>query len=904
MKLIFVVGYRTQFGQNLYVSGSSKELGEGRYEAAKKMNPTSGDFWEVDIEHNDDAPLTYHYFLKDEHNGNIFHEYGAERKLVLPKETKQIKIRDFWRSEGLHENTLFTAPFAKAFFAREQKKRRSSTKAYNLRLNLRAPRLSRDYQLGVIGSIPALGNWDESKAVLMDDLSFPTWSTELSLKKVDAPFEYKYVIYSHLEKRIVTWEDGANRYLPLTEFDGLDKCYIRTDENFSYPVGNWKTAGVAIPVFSLRSANGAGVGEFTDIKKLIDWSVLTGLKVVQVLPVNDTIATHTWVDSYPYAAISVQALHPIYANMDEMGSLKDKKLSKEIAKEAKRLNDLPEVDYEGVMNLKSRFFNALFDEQKGSFLASKEFKAFLQRNEIWLPDYAAFSCLRDRFGTPDFTQWEEYKSLSTKELSDFVSSKSEHYHDVAIHYFIQFYLDKQLQEATCYARSRGVVLKGDIPIGIYRNSVDAWRLPDLFNMSTQAGAPPDDFSISGQNWGFPTYNWDEMAKDGFRWWKERMVKMSEYFDVFRIDHILGFFRIWEIPWDNVEGLLGRFNPALPFSIEELSQRGLRFDLDRFCKPYIRHHIIYDIFGNHAEAVFSQFLQESTSGCYELKSEFDTQRKVKDHFDQLNNAEPEGKDFNNWLRFNLYRLHAEVLFLETPDQRGSFNPRIGFHSTYSYAELDEYTKQRLNEIYTDYFYKRHNEFWRESAMQKLPMLKDATDMLICGEDLGMVPSSVPGVMNELQILSLAIQRMPNDDREFWHPSDTPYMSVTSTGSHDMSTLREWWQEDPIRSQRFFSDILGHHEQAPYYCEPWIARDIIDQHLKSPSMLAIFPIQDLIAMDSSLRVGEPEKERINVPANPQHYWKYRLHLTMEELLEAEGFNGFLRQLIDQGGRSADY
>jgi 4-alpha-glucanotransferase len=147
-------------------------------------------------------------------------------------------------------------------------------------------------------------------------------------------------------------------------------------------------------------------------------------------------------------------------------------------------------------------------------------------------------------------------------------------------------------------------------------------------------------------------------------------------------------------------------------------------------------------------------------------------------------------------------------------------------------------------------------------------------------------------------------MPNDDREFWHPADTPYLSVTSTGSHDMSTLREWWQEDSDRSQRFYNTIMGHYGGSPYYCEPWIAKDIINQHLHSPSMWAIFPIQDLIAMDGKLRRESPEEERINVPSNPNHYWKYRMHIGMEDLLTNDDFNGFLRQLIDQGGRKSDY
>ncbi|MFT7030934.1 MAG: 4-alpha-glucanotransferase [Marinoscillum sp.] len=905
MKLKFVVGYRTHYGQSLFVTGSIASLGAGDSSKAVKLSPSSGDLWEGEIEIKFDkrVEFTYHYFLKDEQSGATFHEFGKDRQVEIDASYSTVRLRDFWRTAKLQENSLYTAPFEKAFFVRGKKKMDTGSKTGVLKIQMRAPRISKDYQLGIIGSLPALGSWDDSKALLMGDEDFPTWSVDIPLAVNEVSFEYKYVIYSHKENRVVTWENGDNRYFPLLEVSDKHKKIIHTDENFRYPVGNWKTSGVAIPIFSLRSNEGAGVGEFTDIKKLVDWSVKTGLKVIQVLPVNDTVATHTWVDSYPYAAISVQALHPIYANLQAFAPLKNK--SKEIFTEAAKLNQLVDVDYESVMKLKTKFFKLSFDENKASFLSSKEFKQFLKANEAWLLDYAAFSYLRDKHGTPDFTQWGKNKFLKAKELIEFVSPTQPHYDDVAIYYYIQYHLDSQLKDATAYARQHGVVLKGDIPIGIYRNSVDAWRLPHLFNMDTQAGAPPDDFSISGQNWGFPTYNWDEMAKDGYKWWKERMVKMSDYFDVFRIDHILGFFRIWEIPYSQVEGLMGSFNPALPFSKEELEQWGIHFDEDRLCKPYIRRHMLYDIFGNHAESIMEEYLDEYSDGCFNMKADFDTQRKVKVCFDGLNKRQPETEDFNNWIRYNLYSIISEVIFLSN-EKNGNdlFNPRIGFHSTYSYSDLDPQQKQRLNDLYTHYFYKRHNDFWRESAMEKLPMLKDATDMLICGEDLGMVPASVPGVMDDLQILSLAIQRMPNDDREFWHPSDTPYMSVTSTGSHDMSTLREWWQEDAGQTQRFYNSILGLSGEAPYFCEPWVAKEVINQHLHSPSMLAIFPLQDLIAMDGSLRQDSPEKERINVPANPQHYWKYRFHISMEDLLQEEGFNSFLRQLIDQGGRSADY
>ena len=902
MKIKFTIDYRTQWGQKIYVLGSTKKLGNWDPGKAFELSPTSGEHWAGELEIEEDN-FEYNYLLKDEDNGFVFQEYGVPRKLQLQHAFSKVAIRDYWRPADDPLNSLYTSPFYKAYFKRKQQTYKPSFRkdiSY-IRLQLRAPRIGRDYSFGIVGGIDALGNWDERKPVSMSDEHYPVWKADIPVASDELPFEYKYVIIDNRSGKVVTWEERDNRYFPLQELS-RNQVSICTDEYFHYPVGNWKGAGVAIPVFSLRSESGTGVGEFTDLIPLVDWSAKTGMKLIQVLPVNDTVATHTWVDSYPYAAISVHALHPIYANLQAIGSLRDAKLQKRIDSERKKLNRLSDVDYEAVMNLKSRFFRQSFIENKDQVLNSNDFKAFFSANEHWLRSYAVFSALRDKQGTPDFTQWDKYSKYSEKLTQEYEKAN---YDDVAIHYYIQYYLDKQLKEATAYARDKGVVLKGDIPIGIYRNSVDAWVNPQLYNMDCQAGAPPDDFSISGQNWGFPTYNWDVMEQNGFKWWTDRLKKMSEYFDVFRIDHILGFFRIWEIPWEHVEGIMGRFNPALPVHRNEFGQWGIHFDQHRFCKPYIRRHIVHQIFHSHADWVIDTYLYEYGPGQFEFREPYDSQRKIKNLLDAEIEQKPDQADFLNWMRFGLYRLHAEVLFTEAPLSAGeSFNPRIGFHSTFSYQELDDYTKGRLDDLYNHFFYRRHNDFWRDSAMRKLPALKQATDMLICGEDLGMVPASVPGVMNDLSILSLAIQRMPNDDREFWHPADTPYLSVTSTGSHDMSTLREWWQEDPDKTQRFFNQILGQAGGAPFFCEPWIATDVINQHMHSPSMWSIIPMQDYLSMNGNLRRQIPEEERINVPSNPHHYWRYRLHISIDQLLSEDDFNGFLRELVDKGGRQADY
>lgn len=905
MKARFTINYKTAWGQQVYISGNSKQFGNFDIEKAVPMNTFDGIKWELDVEADPIAFLNfeYKYLIVDERNHSSFWEFGANRILQIDaKEFVAVECRDFWRPQDHEQNSLFTAPFKNAFFnhstVTEKITRKKASKKPTLRFQLIHSRVPQGHIICILGSGNVLGNWKDENVIPLESPRFGVWEVDLQCTSGDLPLSYKYGLY-HLEsKKVVSWEAGENR-IHFKESDDIPQSLtIKSDGFYTDAIGNWKGAGVAIPVFSIRTEKSSGVGEFTDLKLMADWSAKNGLKLIQILPVNDTVASKTWVDSYPYAAISVFALHPIYASIQEVGSLKDKKQQAEIESRRKELNSFAKVDYEAVMDLKSSFFEKSFQENKSEFLASKAFQEFYNSNKHWLQSYAVFCFLRDKYGSPDFTSWPEMKKPSPRDIAKFADEKGENFEGVALYYYQQFHLDKQLKEATAYARGKGVVVKGDIPIGIYRYSVDAWVAPHLYNMDGQAGAPPDDFSVSGQNWGFPAYNWHEMKKDDYAWWKQRLVKLSDYFDVFRIDHILGFFRIWEIPYHAIEGILGKFNPSIPFTLDEIHSWGLPFDFDRFCKPYIRDYMLPQIFGEHVDFVKEKFLKHIENDVFELKNAFATLRQVKEFLEKSKLD----VDVKRKLLYGMYQLINNVLFYAT-ESNGTlvFDPRISLHSTYSYNDLEAGSKGILNAMYEHYFYKRHNDFWRQKAMQKLPALKSATDMLICGEDLGMVPESVPGVMKELAMLSLAVQRMPNDPKmTFWHPSDTAYLSVTTTSSHDSSTLRAWWEEDRSLTQRFFNEILGNQGGAPFYCEPWVVNEILNQHMWSPSMWAIFPLQDLLALDGENRLENPYDERINVPAISQHYWRYRMHLSVEKLLKLDALNQEILHLVKSAGR----
>lgn len=607
--------------------------------------------------------------------------------------------------------------------------------------------------------------------------------------------------------------------------------------------------------------------------------------------------TGTWTDSYPYNANSTFALHPMYLRLEQLGKPgpKRKAYYENLRKE---LNDLKEVDYERVNNAKNEYISEMFAKNGAKVLESLEFKTFFDKNKEWLKPYAAFCALRDRFNTPDFTVWGEYARYTPAAVDKFISESKENQAAVDRVYYVQFYLDRQMREVRDYAHAKGVAIKGDIPIGISRTSADAWVDTRLFNMDCQAGAPPDDFSVLGQNWGFPTYNWEEMSRDGFAWWKARFRKMAEYFDAYRIDHVLGFFRIWQIPMDALHGLLGIFNPALPFSPDEMRDNfDFWFDRDLYTQPYIMDYFLGDFFGEYVDEARDVFLEPLGYGRYKLRQLFSTQRKVADYF-----ATQPKNDKNDRLCNALLGLIDDVLFIEDPYEKGKFHPRISAQFTYIYRSLNDYEKWCFDRLYNDFYYHRHNDFWYGKAIWKLPPLIDSTDMLVCAEDLGMIPACVPAVMDRLEILALEIQRMPKDPgQEFGDTWHYPYYSVCTTSTHDMGGIRSWWEENREKTQRYYNNVLGEHGSAPYFAEPWICAKILEYHFRSPSMLCIIPLADLLSMDADLRREDPREETINVPANPRHYWRYRMHLTVERLLADKDYNDHLKRMLVQAGRS---
>ncbi len=884
MIIHFSIHFNTSFGQNLYILGSSAELGANDASNAIPLDLVDNFIWkkEIRIIHLQDRVLSYKYLVRNS-DGSSFYEVGEERKIALNSNSKDIYLQDQWQG-NTPVAPFLSAPFSDVFFTHKEATSFTDIHKYSKELIIRVtvPNIDKNSSIYLCGDDALLGGWNPDKALKMSPIYGSKWEIHLHAGKLPRKISYKFIKKSPVETR---WEECDNHVLEIPPLNMNDSFSIEHSAA-GFPISSPKFYGTAIPVFSLRSKNSCGVGDFLDLKLLSDWASSTGQNIIQILPINDTTSTGTWTDSYPYGAITVNALHPIYLNIREVGPFDDPEVTKAFNKECKTLNALKQIDYERVINFKKRYIELLFHQYSEDTFSEPDFYTFYKANKRWLLPYCAFCTLRDIYGTADFSKWGKNAVYSPALVEKINTKGSKTYRSMSIHLFTQYHLHHQLSSAVKYAHSKGIALKGDIPIGITPQSVDAWTDPSLFNMDSQAGAPPDDFSANGQNWGFPTYNWEEMQKDHYLWWKLRFSQMSKYFDAYRIDHVLGFFRIWEIPQTQTKGLLGHFNPALPFSADEMRSYGFNFDYTRDAEPYIRYYMLKEMFGPDTDMVINTFLDSPAYEVFTLKEAFNTQRKIEDFF--------KGED--NPVKDGLQALVGEVLFVEDPIKKGKFHPRISAQFTYSFKALEEWQKRAFNSLYDDFFYHRHNDYWRDLALMKLPELISATNMLACAEDLGMIPDCVPDVIHRLRIISLEIQRMPKDPHiKFGDPHQYPYLSVCTTGTHDTSTLRGWWEENRDNTQLYYNTMLHENGVAPQYCEPWICEKIIREHITGNSIITILPLQDWLSIDGKIRAQKPDAERINIPANPKHYWRYRMHISLEDLIASKEFNQHLTDLI---------
>ena len=883
MKLKFSIQYGTQWGEILSVVVTYRSADQTEKSERLLMTTNDGLEWQLETtvletRKHPIVSFSYYYQVEDADGRVLRCEWKGVPRVYYFDSSKDYVMADLWRDIPLQYHLYSQAYLTTMGMSGEGTVTPLRVPLYRKTVLFRvsAPQReghSRWLSLGrtrhlAVGMWHAISGWSISVVL--------TGCCRSMSMRFCCPFEYKYVIIDDETHALVAWEEGDNRttagLLPsdlTTVPDGT--VLVAYGESLRVKEKMWRAAGVVVPVFSLRSQHSYGVGDFGDLRRLVDWCVMTGMKAIQLLPVNDTTCSGNWSDSYPYNIVSAFALHPQYIDLEALGALKNKtRMTAAERQQQEQVHWAMPTMRGGTCQGVSTSGN-LCRTWAADALDSKKFKAWFEAKRVG-------SGLMP-FGVQITLQ------LSADQCP--------------LVYYVQYHLHQQLKAAADYARQKGVVFKGDLPIGVNRNSAETTLHPQFFHLDSQTGAPPDAFAQQGQNWGFPTYNWDAEEADGTTvavWFRQRLSHMAQYFDALRIDHVLGFFRIWEIPADALFGTLGHFAPALPLTAGEIEYFGLPFRKSFLTRPFVNDRIIERLFGMHAQYVRDTFLIARAYGLYDLKEEVNTQQKVQQYF------EGRGDENSLWIRDGLYRLIANVLFVEDPRQSDMYHPRIAAYQEPVFSVLSSEEQDAYMRLYNNYYYQRHNMFWGSVGMQRLNDVLCDTRMLVCAEDLGMLPDCVEPVLDVQRILTLEIQQMPKQSGvEFAHLDGNPVRSVATPTTHDMAPLRLWWEERPERTQRFYTTMLQKQGRVPEHLPAHIAEEIIARHLYCPSMLCMISLQDWLAMDAELRSKSPREERINVPSDPLNHWQYRMHLTLESLIKAERYNDKIKMMITRSKRS---
>ncbi len=886
MKINLFLKYATQLGQSISIylkdeNGLIIEIASLQYENEL--------FWKfsLDTENIKYKKVTYYQYALLENGEFQYFDNWENRTFKLISQSKELSVIDVyddWQSLIIETEVFKTKPFKNLFLNNEINKKSIALKLITHQFNVACIQLPQNKKIGILGSGKKWNNWDPEKLVLLEKKE-TFWSIKLKFKKTDFPFEYKFVVFDVMTQKIDSFEPNENRKcieIPL-ENKLMVYNHIVDFKDFA-----WKGAGINVQLSSLKSKKNWGVGDFSTLELLSDWCKKAGIKMIQLLPINDTIATYTNKDSYPYAAISVFALHPIFIEITSLASQYHFTIDDAILKQVQKINQRSTFDYQSVSILKLEIINTIFRKQKLEFLKTVSFKGFFKANHEWLQPYAVFCFLRDKYKTINYFNWNEFAIYNEKQIKHFYDPSNEFFEEIAFYYFTQYHLHLQLKKAIDIAHKNGVIIKGDLPIGVGRFSVDTWMRPHLFHLEMQAGAPPDAFSTKGQNWNFPTYNWEEMKKENYGWWRKRFSHMDNYFDAIRVDHILGFFRIWSVPLHAITGIFGHFEPVIALKKTDFKNMGLVFDEHGFCNPFINDDIINKLFQDDVTWILKNIIEDG-----KFKSTLNTEKKLE-QFCLKNNL-------SDLIKLKLFDLLADVILLKEESKTGLYHFRINMQQTNAFRNCTEKEQQKLNELYNAYYYKNQNKIWDELAKGKLNAIQQSTKMLICAEDLGMVPNIVAPALQTREILSLQVQRMPKKSNErFSNPLFAPYLTVVTPSTHDMSTIREWWTENEEQTQFFYNQYLLKSGKAPLKADAEICKLIINNHLHSKAMWCVFLFQDLLSTDDQLKRKKIKEERMNIPADPAHNWNYSMHISIEQLIREKTFTRAVKKSIIQSSR----
>ena len=636
--------------------------------------------------------------------------------------------------------------------------------------------------------------------------------------------------------------------------------------------------GTVVPVGALVSEKSIGVGEFPDLVEFGALCVKMGVGIVQLLPVNDT-----GYESSPYSALTAFGLNPMYLRIGDLPEAAG--FEADIEAVRKEFNSKARFPYVSLMKAKMKLLKKIFSKNRAKISSSEALKKWIEQNS-WVKPYAVFRRLKEANKEKSWKEWGgQNASWNDPALAD------EH----LFWAWLQEALDRQFSAAAASLAKAGIILMGDLPILMNDDSCDVWAHPGNFDQAFSAGAPPDMYSPEGQNWGFPIYNWPAQSKDGFTWWKGRLKAAEKYYQAYRIDHVLGFFRIWASRREENSALLGRYVPFIPVTSKDF--KDLNYDEGRIhwiCEPHIPTGEVWDAMraawdgGEEAAAASAAMVFEEALdriGDEELWLFKKSIRGGKDI---------EALDLSSVIKAFLLKAWGNRIFFEhAPDQ---FFPVWYYRDSRAYASLSGEEKEALEALLEKHRLESE-KIWEAEGKWLLSMLVDSSSMLPCAEDLGAVPGCVPRVLTQLNILGLRVVRWNRDWSAEGKPyvpfEDYPELSVCTPAVHDSSCLREWWDKEA--DQQAFCDFLG-VPFLPKVYNPGTARIVINKIASAASRFRVFQIQDLLHLSSRWYAADPSSERINVPGSYNDFnWTYRLPSTISELAKDEDLIRAVSELV---------
>ncbi|MBC7867750.1 MAG: 4-alpha-glucanotransferase, partial [Gloeobacteraceae cyanobacterium ES-bin-316] len=438
MILNFYVGFRSQHGQSVAVKIIPLHKNETQHPIEIPLKYLNESYWFINIKLGDlniGDDFEYSYIYRDEQSGAV-KEFCKGSFISLKKiEQKKVDIIDEWKEGNAYAAVFSSKPFVTVFNQAKEKVKVTDSKNPTHIFKVKAPALASGKVVCVTGAAKKLNDWDSAKPLLME-LKKNHWHLKVNLAKEKFPLQYKLGIFD-VRTGQMEYETGSNRELPLAaEKDTLTFLHHTIDTSKH----QWRAAGINIPVSSLKSEKSWGVGDFTDLNLLTDISKATGIRLIQLLPINDTTATHTNKDSYPYSAVSAFALHPVYLNVQKLATALGVFFPEEMLDEVVALNAKSTLHYEEVAAIKKAAIRLLFEKDKASFKNDFDWFGFFDLNRHWLVPYAAYCYLRDKNATADYNSWGKFAAFDEEAVQELVSPENDFYDEIAIHYYTQYHL--------------------------------------------------------------------------------------------------------------------------------------------------------------------------------------------------------------------------------------------------------------------------------------------------------------------------------------------------------------------------------------------------------------------------------------------------------------------------------